>query len=148
MAPLTSLFTARHIDPDILERELKVGRPLLPLSAQERPYQAMLLADEDRQDNIERGVSFGFETVFPDAEGHKIAFLQRAIALGYTVVLLFIGVESPDISARRVAARVAMGGHDVPTHKIQAPRRAISQVTGVCVLESRSAPAPAMLWLV
>jgi predicted ABC-type ATPase len=41
-----------------------------------------------------------------DPVGEKLEFLQRASALGYTVVLCFIGLESSDLSDERVAMRV------------------------------------------
>lgn len=62
--------------------------------------------------------SFIFETVFSDPVGSKLAFLKDAGALGYTVVLVFIGIAEPEISETRVAMRVAGGGHDVPREKL------------------------------
>jgi predicted ABC-type ATPase len=59
-----------------------------------------------------------FETVFSDPAGEKIAFLQEAAQLGYTVVLCFIGISGPEVSEGRVAMRVTQGGHDVPTEKL------------------------------
>jgi predicted ABC-type ATPase len=54
-----------------------------------------------------------FETVFSDP-----AFLKRAVECGYTVVLCFIGISSPEISEERVAMRASLGGHDVPGDKL------------------------------
>jgi predicted ABC-type ATPase len=44
---------------------------------------------------------------------------QDAAAVGYTVVLCFIGIFGPEISEQRVAMRVSQGGHDVPTEKLE-----------------------------
>jgi predicted ABC-type ATPase len=71
-----------------------------------------------RQQLLEQRVSFVFETVFSDPVGDKIAFLKQAEAVGYTVVLFFIGIGSPQISDERVAMRVSQGGHDVPADKL------------------------------
>ncbi len=84
------------------------------------PYRAAEIADELRRGLVDRKESFIFETVFSDPVGNKLAFLEEAEGKGYTVVLLFIGIDSPEISGERVAMRVLKGGHDVPSDKIQA----------------------------
>lgn len=115
---LAPLLADRHVDPDVIEQAIRDSQPGLPLSPKGWSIKAMRLADEERQSNIEAGANFSFETVFSDSGGHKIAFLQRAMAQGYTVALLFIGLESPGHSSHRVAIRVARGGHGVPEDKI------------------------------
>ena len=59
----------------------------------------------------------------------KVDILLRAKQAGFFVQLFFIGTEDPQISADRVALRVAQGGHDVPRDRI-APRwfRTMSQL--------------------
>jgi predicted ABC-type ATPase len=69
---------------------------------------------------VEQRTSFVFETVFSDPVGDKLAFLRRAEAKGYTVVLCFIGLDGPERSEERVAMRVLQGGHDVPAEKLKA----------------------------
>jgi predicted ABC-type ATPase len=78
-------------------------------------YRAAELAGDLRQQLTEQKVSFVFET---DPVGDKLAFLKRAESLGYTVVLIFIGISSPEMSDERVAMRVSQGGHDVPSGKL------------------------------
>ena len=97
----------RFVNPDVLAQELSIGA-----------YEAARLAAEIRQQLIAAGESFIFETVFSDPEGEKLKFLQAIEQSGYTVVLLFIGVESPKTSDDRVLMRVSKGGHDVPANKI------------------------------
>lgn len=97
----------RFVNADELARELKLDA-----------YEAARLAGELRLKLVERGESFVFETVFSDPVGDKIAFLKRVEQQGYTVVLCFIGISSPDVSNERVAMRVLQGGHDVPREKI------------------------------
>jgi predicted ABC-type ATPase len=74
------------------------------------------------------------ETVFSDAGGAKLAFLRDARSAGYRVVLLFIGLETAELSQARVIQRVAAGGHDVPDEKLFArfPRtlKNLSQAIG------------------
>ena len=64
--------------------------------------------------------SFIFETVLSDPVGEKVDQLASYEALGYTVVLIFIRIESPDESIKRVAMRASQGGHDVPDAKLRA----------------------------
>jgi len=98
----------RFVNADDLARELEVDA-----------YEAAELAGRLREALLEQGESFVFETVFSDPVGDKVAFLRKAAALGYTVVLCFIGVESPEVSEERVAMRVLQGGHGVPSKKLR-----------------------------
>jgi len=82
------------------------------------PYSASSLAEELRQQRIERRESFIFETVFSDPVGSKVEFLKNAERIGYLVVLIFIGIDDPELSSDRVAMRVSQGGHDVPALKL------------------------------
>jgi predicted ABC-type ATPase len=82
------------------------------------PYSASSLAGELREQRIERRESFIFETVFSDPVGSKVEFLKNAERIGYLVVLIFIGIDDPELSSDRVAMRVSQGGHDVPALKL------------------------------
>lgn len=83
-------------------------------------YEAAALAEGLRTELVRQGESFVFQTVFSDPHGDKVAFLARAVAQGYTVVLCFIGLDQAQTSDDRVAMRVAQGGHDVPPDKVMA----------------------------
>lgn len=65
---------------------------------------------------LEEGRSLAFETVFSTEE--KLAFVRRAVSAGYFVRIFFVGTDSPEINAQRIAGRVMEGGHDVPILKI------------------------------
>lgn len=67
---------------------------------------------------IADGESFGFETV--GSHPSKVELLKNARRLGYLVTVLFVGTETPDINIRRIAQRVALGGHSVPDEKVRA----------------------------
>jgi len=56
----------------------------------------------------------------PIVVGDKLELLRAASALGCTVVLCFIGLESPELSDERVAMHVTQGGHHVPKEKLVA----------------------------
>jgi predicted ABC-type ATPase len=81
-------------------------------------YAAADAADVIRRTLVDQGASFVFETVFSDPAGEKLRFLQLAASRGYTVVLIFIGISSPELSDVRVSMRVMKGGHDVPKDKL------------------------------
>jgi predicted ABC-type ATPase len=106
-------------------------------------YAASSLADDLRRQLLRRRESFVFETVFSDPVGDKIAFLKEAESAGYTVFLIFIGVDDPEISSDRVAMRVSQGGHDVPEEKLKEryPRimanlkRALQEISNVWVYD-------------
>jgi predicted ABC-type ATPase len=82
------------------------------------PYEAAEVAEEMRRARFALRESFIFETVFSDPVADKLAFLEAAVAQGYTVVLFFVGISSPDVSIDRVGQRVVEGGHGVPEDKL------------------------------
>jgi predicted ABC-type ATPase len=84
------------------------------------PYEAAELASSVRRELVSQRESFIFETVLSDPVGEKVDQLASYAAFGYTVVLIFIRIESADQSSRRVAMRVCQGGHDVPDDKLRA----------------------------
>jgi predicted ABC-type ATPase len=63
-------------------------------------------------------LDFIAETVFSDPVGAKLRFLGEAIAVGYDVTLVFIGITGPQLSEARVIQRVQQGGHDVPSDRL------------------------------
>jgi len=102
----------RVVNPDA------IARALFPDAPEEAAYEAARAADAVRADLLDRRVSFCMETVFSDPTGAKLAFLEEARKHGYIVILIFIGLESSDLSAARVMQRTEEGGHDVPDDKI------------------------------
>ena len=48
-----------------------------------------------------------------------INLVKRAQEKGYSVKVLFFWLNSPELAIRRVAERVANGGHDIPEHIIR-----------------------------
>ncbi|MBL8816647.1 MAG: zeta toxin family protein [Planctomyces sp.] len=83
-------------------------------------YEAADFASSIRSELIAQRESFIFETVLSDPVGEKVAQLGTYATLGYTVVLIFIRINSPEESIKRVAMRVSQGGHDVPDEKLLA----------------------------
>jgi predicted ABC-type ATPase len=61
--------------------------------------------------------AFAFETTCA-GRGHA-ALIKRCRQSGYRVTLLFFWLPSPELAIRRVAQRVAEGGHDIPPQVIR-----------------------------
>lgn len=99
-----------------------------------------------RERFVAEGRSFISETVFSDPVGAKVAFLKSAVAAGFDVRLLFIGISGPELSRKRVAGRVEAGGHGVPEEKLEARyprtlenlRLAIKQLPDVRIYDNSS----------
>ena len=108
------------------------------------------VAGEIRKELVRQRESFIFETVLSDPVGEKVGFLRDAAALGYTVVMCYIGLSDPDMSDARVAMRVSQGGHDVPSEKLPARyarslanlKRAVRDVPIVLVFDNDDLRAP------
>jgi len=97
----------------------QMARALNPDDAGSVAYRAAALADQLRRELLARRVSFVTETVFSDPAGDKLGFLREAQAADYRVILLFIGLDAPELSVLRVTQRSIEGGHDVPLDKLR-----------------------------
>ncbi len=113
-------------------------------------YEAAELATSIRRELVNQRESFIFETVLSDPVGDKVEQLASYVALGYTVVLIFIRIESADESSRRVSMCACQGGHDVPEEKLRARfdrtqanlQRAIQQLPQVIVFSNQDLSNP------
>lgn len=112
----------------LYERVIYPGRPGLPFvnadviaaarfgeSAARMSYAAAEIAANTRSVLIDARLDFCTETVF--SHPSKVDLIDAAVTAGYDVVLHVVMIPV-NLSARRVAARVAAGGHDVPADKI------------------------------
>ena len=95
----------------------EVARGLSPDTPEAIAYEAARVADTWRRDLVARGVSFCMETVFSDPHGAKLDFLKECQSQGYVVALIFIGLDSADLSRGRVMERVEAGGLEVASHR-------------------------------
>jgi predicted ABC-type ATPase len=100
-----------YINPDFIARDV-----FGDWNSGEAVIKAAQYAEKLRFNCIETGKSLIFETVLSAQD--KVEFVRKAKEAGYFVRLFFIGTDSPEINAARVAQRVMAGGHDVPIHKI------------------------------
>jgi predicted ABC-type ATPase len=81
--------------------------------------EAAQLAERQRHQLLDQGLSFCFETVY--SHPSRIDFIARAKALGYQVIMVLILLESTDLNQARIAGRVSEGGHNVPADKVISP---------------------------
>jgi predicted ABC-type ATPase len=58
------------------------------------------------------GKNFAFETTL--ASRTFAPFLRELKRTGYTVILIYVWLQSPRLALRRVRLRASKGGHDVP----------------------------------
>ena len=65
---------------------------------------------------LKEGQTFAFETTLATRSYTKL--IQRAQKRGYFVTLLFFSLSSPEQAIARVAKRVSLGGHNIPTDVI------------------------------
>jgi len=105
--------TCLYINPDDIARD-QFG----DWNSPDAVLKAARTAEAMREDCLRTGRPFMFETVFSTVD--KVQFLMKAKRAGFFIRFFFVGTEHPDINVRRVATRVAKGGHDVPEDRIRA----------------------------
>ncbi|WNY23178.1 hypothetical protein MmiHf6_04820 [Methanimicrococcus hongohii] len=92
---------------------------LVPVDKKEDPaayMEAMILAEEQRMENLNCGKSFTFETVLSTES--KIDFLKKAKEKGFRITAIYITTCNPRINYERVTIRKKQGGHGVPKDKV------------------------------
>jgi predicted ABC-type ATPase len=105
-------FAGPFINADIIQREE------LKDTSMEAAYKAAEVARDRRAEMFRAGKSFATETVF--SHPSKLEIIEEARAHGYIVIVMHVGVDSPDLSVARVKGRADEGGHDVPEEKVRA----------------------------
>jgi len=106
-------FQGEYINADDIARSLEKEIS----DYRERNIKAAEIAEQRRQQAMQEGRSFAFETVMSTPE--KVAILTQAKARGYAVSLVFVTTSDPEINVRRVAHRVVLGGHAVEPDAIR-----------------------------
>lgn len=94
-----------------------IATGLSPLNPESMAVQAGRLMLDRLRTLADAGTDFAFETTL--AARSFAPFLQACKNSGYTVGLLYFWLRSPDLAVERVRARVASGGHAIPTDVIQ-----------------------------
>lgn len=104
-------FAGPFINADIIQREE------IKDASMEAAYKAAEVARDRRTEMFGAGKSFATETVF--SHPSKLEIIEEARAHGYIVIVMHVGVDSPDLSVARVKGRADEGGHDVPEAKVR-----------------------------
>ena len=141
------------------------GVDLISLNADARTAE-ILAADPDARDAnlraaidtdarvaacIEDGVDFLVETVL--SSDKYLDDVARAIALGYRIGVIYVGLVRPEASIRRVRQRHERGGHDVPidriverwSRSIEMFGRLLPQANAVFVFDNSSTDGPVLI---
>ena len=100
-----------YINPDDIARDM-----FGDWNSPDAVLKAARYTADAREKCITDGRSLIFETVMSAPD--KISFIEQAKQRSYFIRLFFIGTDSPQINAARIAYRVMTGGHDVPIPKI------------------------------
>ena len=100
-----------HINADDIAVTLQGG------TVDDRARKAQAEAAGLRDAALHARESFSYETVM--SHPSHVELMRRARAGGYFVRLIFVGIDNPAINVARVANRVALGGHDVPTDRFR-----------------------------
>ena len=98
------------IDPDAIAKEID---PIDPASAAIAAGRKALSLS---QQYIQSEASFVVETTF--SGNTYIKLMREAKSHGWLIILMYIGLDNPNLNVLRVADRVKLGGHDVPRSDI------------------------------
>ena len=85
------------------------------------PERVSMLAGRIMLDRLDEllasGRDFSFESTLSSRS--PAVFLKRCRAAGYTVSILFVWLDTPELALERVGNRVAAGGHRVPEDDVR-----------------------------
>lgn len=102
-------------NPDAVAQKIRALHPDIPLSLANA--HAWQLGKSLLEQAIRERKDYLFETTLG---GRSITGLLREAARGgHRLHIWFCGLESPELHLKRVRARVARGGHDIPEEKIR-----------------------------
>ncbi|MEE3623763.1 AAA family ATPase [Nitrospirillum sp. BR 11752] len=102
-----------YFNPDTMARHMVAQTGLAPDAANMRAGRQGLT---NLRQAIADETSYAFETTL---SGSAIPALLLAAAATHRIVMLYCGLETVELHLRRVAQRVAFGGHDIPEAKIR-----------------------------
>ena len=94
----------------------EIAKGLSPFNPEGVAIQAGRLMIDRILHLLKEGETFAFETTL--ATRSYIKLIQRAQKRGYFVTLLFFSLSTPEQAIARVAKRVSLGGHNIPTEVI------------------------------
>ena len=95
----------------------EIAKGLSPFQPENVAMQAGRIMLARMDELLQKGETFAFETTLATKSYKKK--IELAQANGYEVTLLFFWLDSPNIAKKRVAQRVAEGGHNIPLETIE-----------------------------
>ena len=105
----------------------EIAKGLSPFQPESVAMQAGRIMLARMDELLQKGETFAFETTLATKSyKQKIEWAQ---ANGYEVTLLFFWLDSPNMAKKRVAQRVAEGGHSIPSETIE--RRYYNGITNL-----------------
>ena len=106
---------ANYFNPDEATQELLADAPGLSLA--EARSSVWKQGRNGLEEAISKHTNFAFETTLGGRTMTRL--LHEAIDAGLRVRMWYAGLESPELHIKRVAQRVAKGGHDIPSDRIR-----------------------------
>jgi predicted ABC-type ATPase len=112
------------INPDALAKRIRDIEGLDPLPAN---LEAVRRIEQWLYSSIEAHQTVGVETVLSTPKYRNLVLAAKK--RNFTIRLIYVLLNSPQLNVERVRLRVAKGGHDVPTEKILERReRSLAQL--------------------
>ena len=105
------LQITHFVNADLIARGLS---PLKPTLADFDAARIMLQRMRELRDQRE---NFAIETTL--ASKSLVSFLRESKMMGYETRLIYVALDNPETAIRRVATRVAKGGHDIPEETVR-----------------------------
>lgn len=124
--PLSGLLTGVHfLNPDVRTLELLQQRGIAsfaeasrqPAVLRELNIQAAEDSHAELVQRLRAGEAVAVETVLSTAKYQPVA--AEVLAAGGRCFLIYVALNSPELSVQRVRRRVSEGGHDVPPEKLR-----------------------------
>jgi predicted ABC-type ATPase len=106
---------AEFFNPDTAAARLREQQP--GLSAAQANGLAWTLGRRALERALAEGLTYAFETTLGGASIARL--LLDGARAGAQVHVWFAGLATPELHLRRIAARVAAGGHDIPQAKVR-----------------------------
>lgn len=106
---------AEFFNPDVVAARLREQQPAL--SAEQANGLAWTLGRRGLERALAEGATYAFETTLG---GKSIAkLLLEGARAGAEIHVWYAGLATPELHLKRIAARVAAGGHDIPEPKVR-----------------------------
>lgn len=106
---------AEFFNPDVVAARLRTQQP--QLSAEQANGLAWTLGRRGLERALAEGLTYAFETTLGGRSMSRL--LLEGARAGAEVHVWFAGLATPELHLRRIQARVAAGGHDIPEPKVR-----------------------------